>query len=203
MMFNLTHEDAPRKPVTLPIVRLRACPDVEHDLKIQAQRFIEIRTVKAGAEAWQAIDKAESFEAWKKIGAALSVGKQHALNVTGANRAWGQHYSREFCKWMTENHFSKMPKSLRSVAIELHENIDAITAWRSTLPERQRQRLNGPQQNLRRWRKETADKVQHVEDMQKAAAAAWRRFMRCVNKLSAEDAMPLWQTVQAEAAVHA
>jgi hypothetical protein len=30
-----------------------------------------------------------------------------------------------------------MAKSVRSVAIELHENADAIEAWRATLPERQ------------------------------------------------------------------
>jgi hypothetical protein len=200
-MYNL--EEAPTKPVTLPIIRLRTPPDVERDLKLQAQRLIEIRTVKAGAEAWQAIGKAESFECWKKIGAALSVGKQHALNVSGANQAWGQNYSREFCKWMKENRFDKMPKSLRSIAIEMHENIDAITRWRSTLTDKQRQRLDGPLQNVRRWRRETANGTKRVEDAQKAAAAAWRRFMRCVNKLSAKDAMPLWQTVQAEAAVHA
>ena len=31
----------------------------------------------------------ESFESWKLIGAALSVGKAHALHVNGANAAAG------------------------------------------------------------------------------------------------------------------
>jgi len=30
------------------------------------------------------------IEAWKRIGAALTIGKAHALRVTGANQAWGQ-----------------------------------------------------------------------------------------------------------------
>jgi hypothetical protein len=45
-----------------------------------------------------------------------------------------------------------MPKSTRSVAIELHENAAAIEQWRSTLSERQRRRLIHPLSNVRRWR---------------------------------------------------
>jgi len=40
----------------------------------------------------------------------------------------------------------------RSYAIELHENLKAITKWRATLPERQRRRLIGAQANVKRWR---------------------------------------------------
>jgi hypothetical protein len=68
----------------------------------------------------------ESFKAWKLIGAALAVGKHRALKVTGANAAWGRNYSREFGKWMKANGFDRMPKSTRSVAIELHENAAAM-----------------------------------------------------------------------------
>jgi hypothetical protein len=60
------------------------------------------------------------------------------------NTAWGRHYSREFGKWMKANGFDLMPKSTRSVTIELHENANAIEAWRATLPERQRKRLVHP-----------------------------------------------------------
>jgi hypothetical protein len=100
-----------------------------------------MRTIRAGRDAWQAIGKAESFEAWRSIGAALAVGKAHALRVTGANRAAGQRYCREFGKWVREYGFDQMPKSTRSVAILLHENAIAIEEWRATLPQRQRRRL--------------------------------------------------------------
>jgi hypothetical protein len=191
------------KPVTLPIVKLRSVPDDARDIKLQAQRLLEVRVVKSGLQAWQNIVEAETFESWKKIGAALSVGKQHALAVSGANAPWGRNYCKALNEWTKRNGFGAMKASTRSVAIAMNEHIAEITAWRVTLPERQRQRLNGPQQNVRRWRRETANGSKRVEDAQKAAAAAWRKFVRCVDKLSAEDAMPLWQTVQAEAAVHA
>jgi hypothetical protein len=53
---------------------------------------------------------------------------------------------------MTQHGFDKMAKSARSVAIELHENANAIEAWRETLPEKQRKRLVHPLSNVRRWR---------------------------------------------------
>jgi hypothetical protein len=37
---------------------------------------------------------------------------------------------REFGKWIKANGFDRMPKSTRSVAIELHENAAAVEAWR-------------------------------------------------------------------------
>ncbi len=171
-----THRTPP--PVTLP--RIEFCTiDTEQEAREAAERLVERKVIRAGIDAWQSIKKADSFENWKRIGAALSIGKAHALRVTGANCAWGQNYSRVFCDWMKRHHFDRMPKSLRSHAIELHENIAAIEAWRSTLPEKQRQRLAGSLQNVRRWRRETAPSEMKIIDDAERAAAAWRRFVRC------------------------
>jgi hypothetical protein len=186
------------KPVTLPVVRIRPVPDDAHDIKLQAQRLIQVRIVKAGTQAWQAITEVETFESWKRIGAALSIGKQHALAVSGANAPWGRNYCKALNEWTKRNGFGAMKASTRSVAIAMNEHIAEITAWRSTLPERQRQRLNGPQQNVRRWRRETANGSKRVEDAQKAASAAWRKFVRCVEALPADQAAPLWQIVREE-----
>jgi hypothetical protein len=48
-------------------------------------------------------------------------------------------------------------------------------------------------QNVRRWRRETADSIKRVENAQKAASAAWRRFVACVGALSPEQAAPIRQ----------
>jgi len=134
-------------PISLPRLIFMAGQD---DPKEVAERMATTRTIRAGRDAWEEISRAESFESWKLIGKALAVGKAHALRVTGANAAWGQHYSREFGKWMKQHGFDKMAKSVRSVAIELHENAKAIEAWRA---ERQRKRLIHPLSNVRRWRR--------------------------------------------------
>jgi hypothetical protein len=195
--FNDAGHERPVRPITLPRLIFMAEPD---DPKEIAERMATTRTIRAGLDAWNAIGKAESFESWKTIGAALAVGKAHALRTTGANRAWGQHYSREFGKWMKANGFDRMPKSTRSVAIELHENANAIEAWRATLPERQRKRLVHPLSNVRRWRAATAHGTGKCPaDLKRDAMAAWRRFVSCMRSLPADQAEPLWQAALAEA----
>jgi hypothetical protein len=134
-LSRLGEERELKAPVTLPKLAFTAGHD---DIKEAAERIATTRIIRAGRDAWEEIGRAEGFEAWKLIGKALAVGKAHALRVTGANAAWGQHYSREFGKWMKAHGFDTMPKPTRSVAIELHENANAIEAWRATLPEQQR-----------------------------------------------------------------
>lgn len=103
--------------------------------RCEGSRRTDFHDAGAGRDAWQAIGRAESFEAWKSIGAALAIGKAAALKLTGANAAWGRNYSRAFHTWMAEHGFGDMRSSDRSHAIELHENLAEITAWRDSLPD--------------------------------------------------------------------
>ena len=183
------------RAVSLPQLSFLAEQD---DIKETAERLTTIRTIRAGRDALERITKAQSFEAWKSIGAALAIGKTHALRVTGANRAWGQHYSREFGKWLKENGFDRMPKSTRSVAIELHENAEAIEAWRATLPERQRRRLVHPLSNVRRWRQSTATHEPVKKDLHRDALLHWRRFRACLEAMPPDEAISLWVSLSAE-----
>jgi hypothetical protein len=87
---------------------------------------------------------------------ALAVGKAYALKASGANAPWGRGYSKAFCEWMARYGFGAMHKGTRTYAILLYENLADITAWRTErLTEAQRKRLAGPQQNVKRWRRET------------------------------------------------
>jgi hypothetical protein len=89
--------------------------------------------------------------------------------------------------------------STRSVANELHENANAIEAWRATLPERQRKRLLHPLSNVRRWRAATVQgNGKRPEDLKREAAAAWRRFVSCVRLLLPDQAAPLRRAVHDE-----
>jgi hypothetical protein len=181
-------------PVTLPSIKL---PPVDHALKAEIQT--ERNIIRLGLDAWRSIGKAESFDNWKAIGAALAIGKAQALRVTGANRAWGRNYSRVFCDWVKANHFGSIPKSVRSVSIELHEHIEEITAWRETLSEKERSSLIHPLSNVRRWRAVT----QHgngkcPQDLKRDAVAAWKRFMSCIEALPQDQAEPLLQIARGE-----
>ena len=64
-------------PVTLP--KLSLLDAQQPAIDDTAIRFMEHRTIKRGLEAWTAIGRAETFEAWKSIGAALAVGKPMLL----------------------------------------------------------------------------------------------------------------------------
>jgi hypothetical protein len=192
VLFNLDEER--QTPVTLPTVRLRTVPD---DTKEKAKLFLEARTLREGQAAWREIARGESFSNWKNIGAALALGKAHALRVTSANAAWGRSYSRAFGQWIKANGFDKMPPPTRSVAIELHENIASIERWRSTLQERQRQRLVHPLSVTRRWKAATTEAKKI--DAQEIAAAAWSRFVACVNSLPPDVALPLWRAARDQA----
>jgi hypothetical protein len=204
MALNSLGDEKRQQPasVTLPKFALTDIA-IEIEAREAAARVAERKIIRAGVDAWQAIGKADSFEAWKIIGAALAVGKAHALKVTGANAAWGRNYSRVFCDWMKEHHFDRMPKSTRSVAIELHENISSIEQWRATLTDKQRRRCVHPLSNVSAWRKATQNKPKCADDAVKAAAAAWRRFVSCVEALPPDQAAPFWQAAQAAIYCHA
>jgi hypothetical protein len=137
----------------------------------------------------------------KQIGAALHIGKTHALRASGSDFAWGSTYSRQFNKWMSERGFGAMRPSDRSYAVALHENLPAIEQWRATLPDKERRRLRGAQQNVKRWKASLVNgNGKCPADLGREAIAAWRRFVACVEALPAGDAMPLWQVVLAQAA---
>ena len=189
-------------PVTVPKLNI-ADIDVEAEAREAAARVAERRTIRRGLDAWAEINKAELFEGWKAIGAALAVGKAHALRVSMANAAWGRNYSRAFNDWVKAHHFDKMPAATRSVAVELAENAEAITAWRNTLPERQRKRLVHPLSVTRRWKASTArGNGECPQDLRRDAVASWRRFCACVTALPADAAQPLWRLIAAEATIH-
>jgi len=103
---QLAHEA--KRPVTLPHLDIPDISDVE--AKETAARFAECRVIREGQDLWHEINRANSFEAWKRIGAALSVGKNRSLFVSRANRAIGRTYSLEFNKWIIEYRFDGMAK---------------------------------------------------------------------------------------------
>jgi hypothetical protein len=108
-------------PVTRPPINL---PDLDTKaIEAEAREAqARVRVIRAGRDAWEAINRSASFESYLAIGKALAEGRRHALKVSGANAPWGRNYSREFGEWMNRHGFATMPKSTRSVAIELHEN---------------------------------------------------------------------------------
>ncbi len=194
----------PTAPVALPrLAFLNGAPlDDGKELAIElATRFNEARVVKAGADAWATVGKGQDFETWRRIGAALSVGRSFALKASGASAPIGRPYSATFSSWLDQHGFQGMSKPLRSWTLDMHEHLAEISQWRATLTDRERRRLTNPQSIVRRWRKDTApkDKADRVDALQ-AAAAALGRFLACMEVLGPDEAAPLWQHVCEKAA---
>jgi hypothetical protein len=191
-------------PVTLPALEfLRKGPpvDTEPERREIATKFLEARTIKAGAAAWGNINRSqhETFDHWKAVAAVLIVGRRHVLRATGANAPMGRRYSLAFNKWAQQNHLNGMPSAQRSMALQLGENIESITLWRSGLPERERKRLTQPQSIVNRWKAATAPNGKSHADLRRDAKAAWARFRSCLEGLPSDQAAPLWAIAQAQA----
>jgi hypothetical protein len=195
--LNLFAEEITR-PVTLPVFRLPPLDDIE-DRKELAAKFNEQRIIRAGREAWEQIARTQSFRAWADVGKALLIGKARAQRIADDGQTWREcNYIYEFSKWMRDHGFGDMPKSVRSVAIELAENLSAIEAWRTTLPERQRKRLIHPLSNVRRWKAATTYNGKSPTDYKRDALFHWRRFLSCVQALPAAEQAMMWAMVNQE-----
>jgi hypothetical protein len=197
-MLNHRIEEQEAVPVTLPKLAFLDQRRPLEDASETAAKLVELRIVRAGVDAWAAIARSGTFAAWAAIGRALQVGRDHALRVTGANRPMGRRYSLAFCEWINRHGFEKMPKSTRSVALELNENIAAVEAWRATLNDKQRRRCVHPLSVVRRWRKATAPTAE--KDANHVAVAAWHRLVACLEALPPDRAQPLWASVYEQAA---
>ena len=193
--MNEFAEELPQRPISMPRFNLPPV-DLESEAKEAAAVIAERRMIRAGLDAWRAIGKAESFESWRAIGQALLVGKRRAQRIADEAEGWRErNYIYEFGRWMREHGFGDMPKSVRSVALELAERLPEIEAWRATLSERRRRRLIHPLSNVRRWKAATTYGGKSPADYKMEAVAAWRKFLACVAQLPADQAEPLWQMV--------
>ena len=164
----------------------------------KAEAIIRIRIIRAGRDAWLKITKADSFDAWQRIGAALAIGKAHALRVSHANAPWGSAYCKAFSAWAKEMGFAAIRASDRSWSIALHENIGAITAWRAGLSDRERSRLRSAQANVRRWRLSTGQRPKCSGDLKARATMHWRHFLSAMKLMPAAEREELWHQSLAE-----
>jgi hypothetical protein len=188
-MFHLGE----RRPVSVPPITLP--PDSASLVALDDEHAAEVRILRDGRAAWQAIGKADTFENWCVIGRALQIGKISALRVSGANRAMGRTYSLAFHQWAKEHGFHRMNKSVRSVSIELAENLQAITEWRATLTEKQRRRLVHPLSNVRGWQRATGQFAKQ-RNIAEEAQQALRRLLSLIAHLPAAQAESLKQAAR-------
>jgi hypothetical protein len=109
------------------------------------------------------------------VGRALAIGRSFALQSSGTNRPVGSRYNAAMGSWLRENDLDGISAQERYRALLVLENLVSITAWRETLDEAHRRRLNHPNAIWAHWRCSTTAEPQHTV---RQAAKAKRGYGR-------------------------
>jgi len=136
------------------------------------------RVSRLGTEAWKRLKKTKDYNDWLKVGEALIVGREWAMNQAQTNKPEGKAYNMAFGEWMERYKIDDMDKGDRSRLFEVMAALPMIEEWRRTLTLTERLKLNHPNAVLRKWKA-----AWEVPDKTKAAKPGLRES---VAKLSEE-----------------
>jgi hypothetical protein len=110
------------------------------------------RVCRQGSEAWRRLQREESWVDWLKVGEALQVGREWAMDQAGTNKAEGKAYIMAFGKWLAKYKLDDMDKGDRSRLYTVMDNLPMIEEWRQRLTLTERLKFNHPNVVLRKWK---------------------------------------------------
>jgi len=111
------------------------------------------RVARQGTEAWRRLKKEKSWGDWIKVGEALVVGREWAMNQAQTNKPEGKGYNLCFGEWLVRYKLDDMDKGDRSRLFDVMDNLPNIIAWRQTLTLTQRLTLNHPSSVWRKFKR--------------------------------------------------
>jgi hypothetical protein len=112
----------------------------------------EQATVRLAQEAWHRLRQDQTWDDWKRVGAAHVLGRSGAMHEAGVNRPLGRRYNAAFAAWLRNYGFENLDKADRSRLFVVMDQLDEIETWRATLTPTERLRLNHPTAVLRKWK---------------------------------------------------
>lgn len=106
--------------------------------------------------AWERIKAHEktAFGDWVCIGRALIIGRQKCMAAACCNSPYGPGYQKHMRRFLDEAGLD-IDSHERVAAVDLVENLPAITQWRASLTEDERRRAHHPIAMLQHWRRGT------------------------------------------------
>jgi len=154
----------------IPNVPLHPVETAEVELDNPARPAEPVHTVVLqGQEAWQRLRSHSTWEDWKKVGAALVIGRGEAMRDGHVNKPKGRSYNAAINAFLKKFGFDGLDSGDRSRLFDVMDHQNRIEAWLGKLLPKERLRLNHPASVWRRWRAATAEpKEQKVSRQQQA-----------------------------------
>jgi hypothetical protein len=147
----------------------------------------EARKEALAAEADDRIKRGAHWEDWCFVADGFAVGRAKAMRRAGTNQPVGSAYNRAFADWMAERPWAKnTDKATRNHLFWAADHRSEIEAWRATLSQTERDRMNHPTTLRRKW--DAAHKVAEgskvhkketkAEALQRENAELWDKVKR-------------------------
>ena len=105
------------------------------------------RVSRLGSEAWKRLKKCKDYNDWVKVGEALQVGREWAMNQAQTNKPEGKAYNMAFSEWLQHYKLDD-----RSRLFRVMDALPQIEEWRRTLTLTERLKLNHPNAVLRKFK---------------------------------------------------
>jgi hypothetical protein len=112
--------------------------------------------LRQGAEAIERLssDRSRDWADWRKVLAALEIGRHEAMLEAGVNTPRGYRYCTAFAKWLRcHEAFQAIDQADRKRMFDCLDNLGAIEEWRARLAPSQQLKWNNPIIVLREWRR--------------------------------------------------
>jgi hypothetical protein len=104
------------------------------------------------AEADERIKRGAHWADWRFIADGLDVGRNKAMRAAGTNKPYGKAYTRYFGDWMADRPWAKnLDKTTRNHLFWVADHLSEIEAWRETLAQNERAKMNHPSTLKRRY----------------------------------------------------
>ena len=122
----------------------------------------EARKEKLAEEAEERIRRGAHWADWTYVADGFAVGRAKAMRAAGTNQPYGKAYTRAFGDWLAERPWTKhIDTGTRSVLLWVADHRSEVEAWRETLAQNERAKLNHPAALKRRY--DAAHKVAHAD----------------------------------------
>ena len=110
------------------------------------------RVSRLGSEAWKRLKKCKDYNDWVKVGEAILVGREWAMNQSQTNKPEGKAYNMAFGEWLQRYKLDDMDKGDRSRLFHMMDALPQIENWRRTITLAERLKLNHPNAILRKFK---------------------------------------------------